>query len=164
MRAASTSRTPTEWRWSASPKRPPPPPLCTPPPPPAPPTPPARAPPSSPPAPPRAVPCDATRPRLFSVCSNETMVVPEADTLKVVASLPIGKGVDGAAFDVDRAFSSNGADGTITVVHEIAPDKYEVEQTVPTARGARTIAVDPKTHHLFLATAQFGPPRDGQRR
>jgi DNA-binding beta-propeller fold protein YncE len=102
--------------------------------------------------------------RLFSVCSNETMVVTDAGTLKVVASVPIGKGVDGAAFDVDRAFSSNGADGTITVVHEITPDKYEVEETVPTARGARTIAADPKTHHLFLATAQFGPPVEGQRR
>ena len=102
--------------------------------------------------------------RLFSVCSNETMVVTDADTLKVVGSAPIGKGVDGVAFDNDRAFSSNGADGTVTVVHELAPDKFEVEETVPTARGARTIAVDPKSHHLFLATAQFGPPVEGQRR
>ena len=102
--------------------------------------------------------------RLFSVCSNETMVVTDADSLKVVASLPIGKGVDGVAFDTDRAFSSNGADGTMTVVHELAADKYEVEETVPTARGARTIAADPKSHHLFLPTAQFGPPVEGQRR
>src|SRR5436190_5526573 len=102
--------------------------------------------------------------RLFSVCSNETMVVTDADSLKVVGSAPIGKGVDGVAFDNDRAFSSNGADGTMTVVHEIAPDKFEVEETVPTARGARTIAADPKSHHLFLSTAQFGPPVEGQRR
>jgi DNA-binding beta-propeller fold protein YncE len=102
--------------------------------------------------------------RLFSVCSNETMVATDADSLKVVGSAPIGKGVDGVAFDNDRAFSSNGADGTITVVHEIEPDKFEVEETVPTARGARTIAADPKSHHLFLPTAQFGPPVEGQRR
>jgi DNA-binding beta-propeller fold protein YncE len=102
--------------------------------------------------------------RLFSVCSNQTMVMTDAESLKVVASVPIGKGVDGVAFDGDRAFSSNGADGTITVVRELGSDKYEVEETVPTARGARTIAVDPKSHHLFLATARFGPPVEGQRR
>jgi DNA-binding beta-propeller fold protein YncE len=104
--------------------------------------------------------------RLFSVCGNETMAVTDAETLRVIATLPIGKGTDGAAFDdsSQRAFSSNGADGTVTVVRELAPDKFEVEETVPTARGARTIAIDPKTHHLFLATAQFGPPVEGQRR
>jgi DNA-binding beta-propeller fold protein YncE len=107
---------------------------------------------------------DGKHRRLFSVCANETMVVTDADTLKVVASAPIGKGVDGVAFDGDRAFSSNGADGTVTVVHEQSPDKFEVEETIPTQRGARTIAVDPKSHHLFLATAQFGPPVEGQRR
>jgi DNA-binding beta-propeller fold protein YncE len=102
--------------------------------------------------------------RLFSVCSNEKMVVTDADSLKVVAGLPIGKGVDGVAFDDDRAFSSNGADGTITVVHELGSDKFEVEETIPTARGARTIAADTKLHRLFLPTAQFGPPVEGQRR
>ena len=102
--------------------------------------------------------------RLFSVCDNETMAVTDASSLKVVATLPIGKGVDGAVFDDGRAFSSNGADGTVTVVRELSPRKFEVEQTLATARGARTIAVDPKTHHLFLATAQFGPPVEGQRR
>jgi DNA-binding beta-propeller fold protein YncE len=107
---------------------------------------------------------DRKHKRLFSVCSNEAMVMTDAGSLKVVGSAPIGKGVDGVAFDDDRAFSSNGADGTITVVHELAPDKVEVEATIPTQRGARTIAVDPKSHHLFLATAQFGPPVEGQRR
>ena len=107
---------------------------------------------------------DRKHKRLFSVCENEKMVVTDADSLKVVATLPIGKGVDGVAFDDDRAFSSNGADGTITVVRELAPDKFEVEETVTTARGARTIAADPKSHRLFLPTAQFGPPVEGQRR
>ena len=107
---------------------------------------------------------DRKHKRLFSVCENQKMVVTDTDSLKVVATLPIGKGVDGVAFDDDRAFSSNGADGTITVVRELSPDKFEVEETVPTARGARTIAADPKSHHLFLPTAQFGPPVEGQRR
>ena len=104
--------------------------------------------------------------RLFSVCGNEKMAVTDAESLKVVATVAIGKGVDGAAFDESsqRAFSANGADGTMTVVHQSTPDKYEVEETVPTARGARTIALDSKTHMLFLPTAQFGPPVEGQRR
>ncbi len=98
--------------------------------------------------------------RLFSVCGNEKMAVTDSSSLHVVTTVPIGKGVDGAAFDdaSDRAFSANGADGTITVVHEKSPDNFEVEETAPTARGARTIAIDSKTHHLFLPTAQFGPP------
>src|SRR5689334_3698280 len=107
---------------------------------------------------------DRKHKRLFSVCENQKMVVTDTDSLKVVATLPIGKGVDGVAFDDDRAFSSNGADGTITVVRELSPEKFQVEETVPTARRARTIAADPKSHHLFLPTAQFGPPVEGQRR
>ncbi len=104
--------------------------------------------------------------RLFSVCENEKMAVTDDKTLKVVATVPIGKGVDGAAFDEkeQRAFSSNGADGTMTVVREVSPAEFRVEETVPTARGARTIALDTKTHHLFLPTAQFGPLEPGARR
>jgi DNA-binding beta-propeller fold protein YncE len=104
--------------------------------------------------------------RLFSVCGNEKMAVTDTSSLKVITTVPIGKGTDGAAFDdaSGRAFSANGADGTMTVVREKTPDSFEVEETVPTARGARTIAIDSKTHHLFLPTAQFGPPVEGQRR
>ncbi|HKP13185.1 MAG TPA: YncE family protein, partial [Blastocatellia bacterium] len=73
--------------------------------------------------------------------------------------LPIGEGVDAAAFDPDTklAFSSNG-EGTLTVVHEDSPNKYSVVETVPTQRGARTMTLDPKTHTVYMATAQFGPP------
>ena len=97
--------------------------------------------------------------RLFSVCGNKKMVVLDANTGKVVADLPIGAGPDAAGFDPDTnlAFSSNG-EGTLTVIHQDSADKYSVVENVPTQRGARTMALDPKTHNVFLATAQFGPP------
>lgn len=98
--------------------------------------------------------------RLFSVCENEKMIVMNADNGKVMATLPIGKGTDGAAFDAATgfAFSSNGSDGTLTVVHEDAPDRFRVVANVKTMPGARTMTVDAKTHRLYLPTAQFGPP------
>lgn len=103
---------------------------------------------------------DRANHRLFSVCDNQKMVIVDDHDGKVVASVDIGRGVDGAAFDDSKklAFSSNGADGTLTVVREVSPDKFEVVETVPTARGARTITIDEKTHALFLPTAKFGPP------
>jgi len=99
---------------------------------------------------------DRLRRHLFSVCGNEAMVVSDADSGKVIASAPIGKGVDGVAYDAARslAYSSNGRDGTITVVRGT---DYKVVETIPSARGARTIAVDEKTHHLFLPTAKLEP-------
>ena len=100
----------------------------------------------------------ATR-RLFSVCHNKTMVVLDADSGRAVATLPIGEGVDAAAFDpaTSLAFASNG-DGTLTVVREDGPESFRVVENVPTQRGARTMALDEKTHRVFLATAEFGPP------
>jgi DNA-binding beta-propeller fold protein YncE len=99
---------------------------------------------------------DRLRRHLFSVCGNETMVISDADSGKVIGSAPIGKGVDGVAYDPGKnlAYASNGRDGTITVVR--ATD-FKVAETIPTARGARTIAVDEKTHHLFLPTAKLEP-------
>jgi DNA-binding beta-propeller fold protein YncE len=87
------------------------------------------------------------------------MVVMDADNGHVITTLPTGSGTDGAAFDADTglAFSSNG-EGTLTVVHEDAADKFSVLENVPTQRGARTIALDEKTHKIYLPTAQFGPP------
>lgn len=98
--------------------------------------------------------------RLFSVCGNKKMTVMDASTGKVVADLPIGSGPDAAGFDPETslAFSSNGTDATLTVVHQDSADKYSVVANVPTQRGARTMALDPKTHNVFLATAQYGPP------
>jgi YVTN family beta-propeller protein len=101
---------------------------------------------------------DPEKRRLFSGCANKTMVVSDADTGAIVASLPIGAGVDGAAYDAGRrlAFSSNG-EGTLTVIRETAAGAYEVSQTAQTAPGARTLALDPKSHRLYLPTARFGP-------
>ena len=97
--------------------------------------------------------------RLFSVCDNHRMVVSAFDG-KVVASVAIGSGPDAAAFDdgTQLAFSSNGADGTLTIVREVSPDQFDIVYNVPTERGARTMVLDPKSHHLFLPTAKFGPP------
>lgn len=97
--------------------------------------------------------------RLFSVCENKLMIVLDADNGHVIATLPIGAGVDGCAFDpgVGLAFSSNG-EGTLTVIREETPATFSVVEHVATQRGARTIAVDLKTHVLFLPTAEFGPP------
>jgi DNA-binding beta-propeller fold protein YncE len=95
---------------------------------------------------------------LFAVCSNKLMVVVNADTGKVLASLPIGAGTDAAAFDPETgyAFSSNGGDGTLTVVHEDAADKFTVVENVTTLRRARTMTLDPKTHQVYTVTAEFG--------
>ena len=93
--------------------------------------------------------------RLFAGCGgNKKMVVVDADSGKVVASLAIGEGCDAAGFDADRglAFASAG-DGTITVIKEDGPDKFTVAQTVTTQKGARTMAVDAQTHRLFTVTA-----------
>jgi DNA-binding beta-propeller fold protein YncE len=98
--------------------------------------------------------------RLFAGCHNGLMAITDPDAGKVVATVPIGEGVDGNRFDpvTQLAFSSNGGSGTLTVVHEDAPDKYTVLGDVPTERGARTMALDLKTHHVFVVTASFGPP------
>lgn len=96
--------------------------------------------------------------RLFIGCRNKMMAVMDADSGRVVTTVAIGEGVDANRFDPDTqlAFSSNG-DGTLTVVHEDSPDKYTVLQNVATARGARTMTLDPKTHNVILVTAEFGP-------
>jgi DNA-binding beta-propeller fold protein YncE len=103
---------------------------------------------------------DRAHHRLFAVCGNQKMVVVDSQNGAVVGAVAVGKGVDGAAFDEKNqmAFSSNGADATITVVHEVSPAKFSVVGNVTTARGARTIAFDEKTGHVFVPTAQFGPP------
>jgi DNA-binding beta-propeller fold protein YncE len=100
---------------------------------------------------------DIEHKRVFSGCHNMLMTVLDVDTGKVVATVPIGKGVDANAFDAETglAFSSNG-DGTLTIVRESSPGKFETE-TIPTQRGARTMALDLKTHNIYLPTADFSP-------
>ena len=103
--------------------------------------------------------------RLFAGCGNKMMAVVDADTGKVIATPAIGQGVDANRFDPETnyAFASNG-EGTLTVVHEDSPDKFSVVENVPTKRSARTMALDMKTHNIFLAAADFEPPAQGERR
>jgi YVTN family beta-propeller protein len=105
---------------------------------------------------------DARNRRLFSVCGNKTMAVTDADSGKLIATVAIGAGTDGAGFDpgAGLAFSSNGGDGTLTLVREVK-GKYEVVETVPTMRGSRTMTVDPKTHNVYLPAAEYGPAPAG---
>lgn len=100
---------------------------------------------------------DVQHHRSFSVCGNATMSILDTQTGRAVATLPIGRGVDGAEFDAQaqNVFSANG-EGTLTIVHEVDQDHFVVAQTLPTQRGARTIALDDKTHKLYLPTAGFG--------
>jgi DNA-binding beta-propeller fold protein YncE len=90
--------------------------------------------------------------RLFSGCSNKMMVVLDADQGKVLGTVPVGTGVDGAAFDsqLGLAVVPNGRDGTLTVVKEDPAGTFKVVQTLKTANGARTITTDPKTHQFYL--------------
>jgi YVTN family beta-propeller protein len=107
---------------------------------------------------PSGIALDATHHRLFSGCHNKMMVMLDTEGGKVVDTVPIGAGVDGCAFDDERrlAFASCG-DGTTTIAREEAPDKLTVLQTLKTERGARTMALDPKTHRIYLPSAQFQP-------
>jgi DNA-binding beta-propeller fold protein YncE len=97
--------------------------------------------------------------RLFVGCDNKMMAVVNADNGKVITTLPIGDGVDADRFDPETnlAFASCG-EGVLTVVKEDSREKFSVVENVKTERGARTMALDPKTHHIYLVTAKFGPP------
>jgi DNA-binding beta-propeller fold protein YncE len=101
---------------------------------------------------------DAARKRLFSVCDGKVMAVTDSTTGKQVALVPIGEHPDAAAYDAKRAavFSSNG-DGTLTIVRQLTANDYAVAANLPTQRGARTMALDPRTGRIYLATAEFGP-------
>jgi DNA-binding beta-propeller fold protein YncE len=97
--------------------------------------------------------------RVFAGCDNKMMAVVDYDSGKVVATLPIGEGVDATAFDPDTnlAFASCG-DGHLTVVKEETKDKFSVVENVATQEGARTMALDTKSHNAYVVTAKFGPP------
>ncbi len=107
---------------------------------------------------------DTAHRRLFIGCRKpQKLIVMSADDGKVLADLPIGAGVDATAFANGEAFVSCG-DGTLAVARETAPGKFEIVQTVQTLRGARTMGIDPTTRTIYLPTAEFGPPVEGQRR
>lgn len=96
--------------------------------------------------------------RIFSGCSKTSVVV-DASNGKVVASIPNGTRVDALGWDSERKliYIPNGGEGTVTVVHQDAADTYSVVATVTTVPGAKTIAVDPKTHNVYLFQPQRGP-------
>jgi YVTN family beta-propeller protein len=108
---------------------------------------------------PSGIALDAAHHRLFAGCHNKMMVMLDTETGKVVANVPIGAGVDGCAFDDSSqlAFASCG-DGTTTIAKEETPKKLTVIQTLKTERGARTMALNSKTHRIYLPSAQFQPP------
>lgn len=108
---------------------------------------------------------DRARHRVFSGCHNKLMTVLDVESGKVIATVSIGDRVDGNGFDDEPglAFSSNG-DGTMTVVRESSPGKFEVAETVTTQVGARTMVIDPKTHNVYLPTAEFVPTTDPKSR
>ncbi len=108
---------------------------------------------------PSGIALDAAHHRLFATCHNKMMVMLDTETGKVITTVPIGAGVDGCAFDetAQLAFASCG-EGITTIAKEEAPEKLSVVQTLKTERGARTMALDPKTHRIYLPSAQFQPP------
>ncbi|HEY2904408.1 MAG TPA: hypothetical protein VGJ29_00805 [Vicinamibacterales bacterium] len=115
---------------------------------------------------PVAMAIDTAHRRLFSGCRSGVMAVSDYTSGKVVATLPIGSGVDGTGYDEGSgdAFASN-ADGTLTVIHQDSPDQYHVAQTLQTAPAARNMGLDPTNHRLFLVSAKFGPaPATGRGR
>jgi DNA-binding beta-propeller fold protein YncE len=109
---------------------------------------------------------DVKHHRLFIGCGeSKSLVMMDAQNGRVIASVPIGAGVDADAFDpgTKLVFASCG-DGTTTIAHEDSPDRLTVVQTLATERSARTLALDVRTHRIYLATAKFTPPAPGQRR
>jgi DNA-binding beta-propeller fold protein YncE len=114
---------------------------------------------------PVAMAIDTAHHRLFSGCRSGVMAVSDYQAGKVVATVPIGSGVDGAGYDAASGdvFASN-ADGTLTVIHQDAPDQYHVLENVPTPQGSRNMGLDPTNHRVFVVSAKFGPAPAGSRR
>jgi DNA-binding beta-propeller fold protein YncE len=111
---------------------------------------------------PVAMAVDTAHHRLFSGCRSGVMAVSDYQAGKVVATAPIGTGVDGVGFDAasGNAFAAN-ADGTLTVIHQDSPDQYHVTQTLQTVQGARNMGLDPANHRVFIVSAKFGPAPAG---
>lgn len=109
---------------------------------------------------------DTQHHRLFSVCDNRTMAVTDATDGHQVATVAIGDGPDAVVFDAADAmvYSSNGESGTITAVHEDDPNHFKVTATIPTQTSARTLALDPKLHRLYLSAARFGTTKQANGR
>ena len=115
---------------------------------------------------PGALAIDEKRGVLFSACGNAKMFLVSTSLGKVIGTVATDKGTDGGAYDpgLNLAFASNGAAATLSVIRQNKDGNYESSGNVPTQKGARTMALDPKSHKVFLVTADFGPPVEGQRR
>ncbi len=107
---------------------------------------------------------DPAKSRLFIGCRSKVMAVMNAETGKVITTLPIGTRVDALAFDADNKliFCSNG-DGTISVIHQKSPDEYESVGDIQTQASAKTMALDPKSKRMFLSAAEMVPPPAGEK-
>jgi YVTN family beta-propeller protein len=108
---------------------------------------------------------DVATHRLFLGCDNKLLVMMDSTTGKVVYSVPVGEGVDSTWFDPQTklVFTSNGGAGTVTVAHEDSPSVLKVVQTIKTVRGARTMALDPATHTIYLAATDYEPQAPGSK-
>ena len=108
---------------------------------------------------------DQTTHRLFLGCNNKLMVMMDSANGKVVYSVPVGEGVDSTWFDPQTklAFTSNGGAGTVSVAHEDSASALTIVQTIKTARGARTMALDPATHTIYLAATNYEPQAPGSK-
>jgi YVTN family beta-propeller protein len=103
--------------------------------------------------------------RLFLGCDNKLMVMMDSTNGKVIYSVPVGEGVDSTWFDpgTKLAFTSNGGAGTVSVAHEDSPSLLKIVQTIKTVRGARTMALDPVTHTIYLAATDYEPQAPGSK-
>ena len=107
---------------------------------------------------------DTAHHRLFSGCRSGVMAISDYQAGKVISTVPIGTGVDGAGYDAASgdAFASN-ADGTLTVIHQDSPDKYHVAQTIATPQASRNMGLDPTNHRVYVVSAKFGEAPAGGR-
>lgn len=114
---------------------------------------------------PVAMAIDTGHKRLFSGCRSGVLAVSDYAAGKVVATVPIGNGVDGAGYDPSsgNAFASN-LDGTLTVIHQDSPNQYHVVENLPTSQGSRNMGLDPTNHRIFIPAAKFGTPPAGGKR
>lgn len=114
---------------------------------------------------PVAMAIDSAHHRLFSGCRSGVMAVSDYQAGKIVTTVPIGAGVDGAGYDAasGNAFAAN-ADGRLTVIHQDSPDQYRVAETITTPVGSRNMGLDPSTHRLYVPAAKFGPAAANGRR
>ncbi|MBE3071600.1 MAG: YncE family protein, partial [Acidobacteria bacterium] len=103
---------------------------------------------------------DLVNHRLYLGCGNKMIVVLDSTSGKVVTTVPAGAGIDGAEFDpaTRLVFTPNGADGTVTIARADGPDKLTVIQTLTTQVRAKTMALDPRTHRIYVGVAEFTTP------